>query len=138
MINFSLCPGGHLSSCQRHWLCVLALPALYHTPITLHSPVSQCSGGTHLQMSKPITNLQGVVRKTHHSHMQGPKLIKSTDSMRRKVYPSHFLLSGNGTHCLVVIASLCHAESSHVLMNAAICMHKQLLRVYQTKLLYLE
>lgn len=80
-----------------------------------------------------------VVRKTHHSHRQGPKLIKSTvDSVKRKVYPSHFLVSGNGTRCLVVIASRCHAESVHILMNAAICMHKQLLRVYQSKLLYLQ
>lgn len=82
---------------------------------------------------------KGVVRKTHHSHRQGPKLIKSTvDSVKRKVYPSHFLVSGNGTRCLVVIASRCHAESVHILMNAAICMHKQLLRVYQSKLLYLQ
>lgn len=82
---------------------------------------------------------KGVVRKTHHSHRQGPKLIKSTvDSVKRKVYPSHFLVSGNGTRCLVVIASRCHAESIHILMNAAICMHKQLLRVYQSKLLYLQ
>lgn len=101
---------------------------------------SQSSGRTRLHyMSQPINNLEGAVRKTHHSHRQGLKLIKSTmDSVKRKVYPSHFLVSGNGTQCLVVIASLCHAESSHILMNAAICMHKQLLRVYQSKLLYLE
>lgn len=47
-------------------------------------------------------------------------------------------LSPNCTQCLAVRASLCYAECSHTLMNAAIYMHKQLLRVYQSKLLYLE
>lgn len=117
----------HCSPLHRiHWL---------HSPnITVEEEEIVCSG-----CPCQLPTWKGVVRKTHHSHRQGPKLIKSTvDSVKRKVYPSHFLVSGNGTRCLVVIASRCHAESIHILMNAAICMHKQLLRVYQSKLLYLQ
>lgn len=47
-------------------------------------------------------------------------------------------LSPNGTQCLAVMASLFYVECSHTLMNASICMHNWLLRVYQSKLLYLE
>lgn len=117
----------HCSPLHRiHWL---------HSPnITVEEEEIVCSG-----CPCQLPTWKRVVRKTHHSHRQGPKLIKSTvDSVKRKVYPSHFLVSGNGTRCLVVIASRCHAESIHILMNAAICMHKQLLRVYQSKLLYLQ
>lgn len=112
----------------------------YHVYTGHRVQTSQSSGRTRLEkMSQPITDFEGVVIKTHHSHRHGPKLIKSTmDSVKRKVYPSHFLLSGNGTQCLPVMASLCHAESSNILMNASICMRKQLLRVYQSNLLYLE
>lgn len=139
--------GGHLSWCQQHWQCVLRLlcssshTAHYYpiyTGCTVQT-VQRKNLSAVVWMSLPITNLEGVVRKTYHSHWRGPKLTTSSmDSVKRKVYPSHFLLSDNSIQCLVVIASLCHAECSHILMNATICMHKQFLRFYQSKLLYLE
>lgn len=137
---------GAISALVNDTVCACTPSTPSHTPLTItpsmpaapskrHSPAEElvCS-----RCPSQLPTWRGLLEK-HHSHRQGPKLIKSTvDSVKRKVYPSHFLLSGNGTQCLVVIASLCHAESSHILMNAAICMRKQLLRVYQSKLLYLE
>lgn len=70
--------------------------------------------------------------------MQETKWIKSTMDIRGEKSMCLLFLSPNCTQCLAVMASLCYAECSHTLMNAAICMHKRLLRVYQSKLLYLE
>lgn len=66
------------------------------------------------------------------------KCIKSTMGIGGEKSMCLLFLSLNCTQCLAVMASPCYAECSHTLMNAAIYMHKQLLRVYQSKLLYLE
>lgn len=139
MINESLSLRGHLCLCQHVRLCVLVLLTQAHAGCTVQTSQSRRNNLSAVHVLANYQLLNRVVRKTCHTHRQGPKSIMSTmESVKREVYPSHFLLSGNGTQSLVVIASLCQAESRHILMNAAICLHKQLLRVYQSKLLYLE
>lgn len=115
---------------------------LTRTEKTLHGVQrSPSAGRAHLHyVSQAVPNLLGFIRKAHHSHMQGTKWIKSTmDIERIKGYVSSFffclLIAPN---VLPIMASLHYAGSSHTLMNAAICMLKQLLRVYQSKLPYLE
>lgn len=136
---------GLFTACQQGWLCVYSWSGSDATHQYLKNAlhrvqISQSVRRARLQhVSQPITNLVGVIRKAHHSHMQGTKWIKSTIDIRRiKVYVSPLSCLLIAPSVLPVMASLCYAGSSHTLMNAAICMHKQLLRVYQSKLLYQE